>query len=137
MAKNQSKPVEKVIEKVEGSETLDMTVYETKPVEIPVVTVTEGSETPENTVLAALPDKLDYLKDVETSLIPDNPEKENLENSLNNEPIIPVLTDKIIYQDFSEASEVKVENEHGVVVNLSGTAASILKKLDAKTKIVG
>lgn len=52
------------------------------------------------------------------------------------EPIKPTLTDEVIYEDFSKDSTVKVENENGVVVNLSGTAAKILKGLDATTKIV-
>lgn len=52
------------------------------------------------------------------------------------EPIKPTLTDQVVYEDFSKESTVKVQNENGVVVNLSGTAAKILKTLDATTKIV-
>ncbi len=52
------------------------------------------------------------------------------------EPIKPTLTDQVVYEDFSKDSTVKVKNGNGVVVNLSGTAAKILKNLDATTKIV-
>lgn len=68
-------------------------------------------------------------------------ENPNLEQSptpnVQNEPIKPTLTDNVVYQDYSQASTVKVENAQGVTVKLSGTAAKILKNLDAKTKIVG
>ena len=68
-------------------------------------------------------------------------ENTNLKQSpaadVQNEPIKPILTDNVVYQDYSQASAVKVENAQGVTVKLSGTAAKILKNLDAKTKIVG
>lgn len=56
--------------------------------------------------------------------------------TIQNEPIKPTLTDQVVYEDFSKDSTVKVKNVNGVVVNLSGTAAKILKNLDATTKIV-
>lgn len=73
---------------------------------------------------------------------------ENIASNFNNsqtieviqptiqEPIKPTLTDQVVYEDFSKDSTVKVKNANGVVVNLSGTAAKILKNLDATTKIV-
>lgn len=68
----------------------------------------------------------------------DNPViPEIIQPTIQDEPIKPTLTDQVVYQDFSQASTVQVENDNGVTVNLSGTAAKILKKLDAKTKIVG
>ncbi|MBD3904479.1 hypothetical protein NAL32_07520 [Chryseobacterium sp. Ch-15] len=59
-----------------------------------------------------------------------------IQPTIQNEPIKPTLTDQVVYEDFSKDSTVKVENNNGVVVNLSGTAAKILKGLDATTKIV-
>ncbi|MDV7696296.1 hypothetical protein N6B72_05120 [Chryseobacterium soli] len=67
--------------------------------------------------------------------IQDNPNS-NMQTSTVEEPIKPVLSDQLIHQDFSQASTVNVHNEQGVTVKLSGTAAKILKSLDAKTKIV-
>ncbi|VXB03071.1 hypothetical protein [Chryseobacterium sp. 8AT] len=59
-----------------------------------------------------------------------------IQPTIQNEPIKPTLTDQVVYEDFSKESTVKVKNVNGVVVNLSGTAAKILKNLDATTKIV-
>lgn len=52
------------------------------------------------------------------------------------QPVKPVLTDQVVFEDFSEGSSFSVKNSNGVIVNLSGTAAKILKNLDATTKIV-
>lgn len=59
-----------------------------------------------------------------------------IQPTIQDEPIKPTLTDQVVYEDFSKESTVKVKNVNGVVVNLSGTAAKILKNLDATTKIV-
>lgn len=59
-----------------------------------------------------------------------------IQPTIQYEPIKPTLTDQVVYEDFSKDSIVKVQNDNGVVVNLSGTAAKILKNLDATTKIV-
>jgi hypothetical protein len=61
---------------------------------------------------------------------------EPLQPTVTEGPIKPTLTDQVVFEDLSQESTVKVKNENGVTVKLSGTAAQILKNLDATTKIV-
>ncbi|KAB1228452.1 hypothetical protein [Chryseobacterium viscerum] len=144
MAKNQSKPVDnQVTPAVTETEQNTLQTEQNSVVEKENNSPVEGDpdhqkveiKTP---VMAILPDGLDYLKNVETSIV--TPEvlvvEQNTLQTEQNVPIKPVLTDQVVYQDFSQSDSVNIENEQGVKVALSGTAASILKKLDANTKIV-
>jgi hypothetical protein len=126
-------------------------VTETNPaIEDPILSETGAAKeilaVAENTQEAVIPSDTTNNKDTEEqpeylkALVPTSPEfiNEAKESAFNSvDPIKPVLSDQLIQQDFSQSSKVKVLNEQGVTVNLSGTAAKILKSLDANTKIVG
>lgn len=89
---------------------------------------TIGTEDPKKAEIPVVNEEIQ--PDPETSVAPEVLQPKVVE------PMKPTLSDQVIYEDFSKESTVKVENENGVVVNLSGTAAKILKNLDATTKIV-